>query len=1154
MSNIKEILPKLGFKPAWVSLNRCLEGYHAFMLADIFQSTDRSLLFVASDDASMAITHHILTFINPNLPILEFPAWDCLPYDRVSPRIDIMAERMATLADLYQSSNQPRIIITTAAALLQRVPPKKIFKDFLAPIKQKQRLDLSSLIRILATHGFLRVDTVREPGEFAVRGGIVDLFPSSYQLPVRIDFFGDEIEAMHHFDPLTQRRGEVIETLNLVSASELIINEDLRAHFLSQYQRVFGDESRKDPIYVALKEDRHPQGIEHLLPLIYDDMSTLFEYLENPIIACSYQAMEALKTRDELINDYYQARCASLKLKDEVPYRSLEPSRLYWPLEDCLLALNSQTVINFSPFQEDETSQSYDCQTRPLLKPFDQLKGNIFEQFKQELNLWKKPLCLVTCYSQGSKVRLQQLLKDNQIKPVESVSSWEETKQLKPSTIALTTLDLNHGFISPNFVVVTEQDLLGERLTRPHRRQRRPDLIIHEASSLSPGDYVVHLDHGVGQFEDLVTIDAGGALHDCLCLIYAQGDKLFIPVENIDVLSRFGAQEGQVTLDRLGGTAWQARKAKVKERIKDIADKLLQVAAERKIRIAEKFVDQGVQYNQFCARFPYLETDDQIQAITDTLEDLSEGKPMDRLVCGDVGFGKTEVALRAAFMVASHGKQVAVITPTTLLCRQHFQTFKQRFQGLDINIEQLSRFVTQQQKETIRQRLSKGDIQIVIGTHALLAKSIAFDDLGLVIVDEEQHFGVTQKEKLKQLKSDVHVLTLTATPIPRTLQMALAGVRDMSIIATPPVDRLAIRTFVTPFDGVIIREAIMREHFRGGQVFYVCPRIADLSAVYEELKLLVPEVKIATAHGQMPTSELEKIMVEFYQGNYDVLLSTNIIESGIDIPTANTLIIHRADMFGLAQLYQLRGRIGRAKQRGYAYLTLPHYSITEPAKKRLEVMQTLDSLGAGFQLASYDMDIRGAGNLLGDEQSGHIREVGVELYQQMLEEAIHSTKAAGDTLEAVAQGDAWSPQINLGISVLIPEDYVNSLPIRLSLYRRISSLKSAEDIDAFAAEMIDRFGPLPEATQNLFEIVHMKELCKGANIEKLEAGEKGATIYFRKNKFSAPERLVQFIQLNLGKVRADQSVFFARAWQQANLRQQGVKQLLTQIASLAQKN
>ena len=735
-----------------------------------------------------------------------------------------------------------------------------------------------------------------------------------------------------------------------------------------------------------------------------------------------------------------------------------------------------------------------------------------------------------------------------------AVAQWSELAALPASSVGLLVLGLETGYATPDFALVTEQDILGDRLARPSRRRTNVEQFITEVSALAPGDLVVHVDHGIGRYDGLVTLDVAGAPHDCLRIIYAGDDKLFVPVENIEVLSRYGSEGTEVVLDRLGGVAWQSRKARVKERIKEIAGQLIAVAAERQLRQGETMPPPEGLYEEFAARFPYPETEDQLRAIADTLTDMGSGRPMDRLICGDVGFGKTEVALRAAFIAAMQGTQVAVVVPTTLLARQHYRTFTQRFAGLPVRIGQLSRMVAPRDAAATKKEIAEGRIDIVIGTHALLGKGIAFKHLGLLVIDEEQHFGVAQKERLKQLRANVHVLTLTATPIPRTLQMALAGVKEMSVIATPPVDRLAVRSFIMPYDPVVVREAILREHHRGGQIFYVAPHISDLDEVGQELKRLVPEIKIGMAHGRMASTALEDVMSAFDDGAFDVLLSTNIVESGLDIPRANTLIVHRSDMFGLAQLYQLRGRVGRGKLRAYAYLTLPAGKhLTATAQRRLEVMQTLDTLGAGFTLASHDMDIRGAGNLLGEEQSGHIREVGVELYQHLLEEAVASARTGTDGFGEAPED--WTPQITIGMPVLIPEAYVADLNVRLGLYRRLAALVDAREIDAFAAELVDRFGSLPAEVQNLLDIIAIKRLCRVAGIEKVEAGPKGALISFRQNRFANPLGLVEFLQAQVGtaKLRTDQRLVVTRSWDDAKERLVGVRRLLEKLAEIAAK-
>ena len=696
---------------------------------------------------------------------------------------------------------------------------------------------------------------------------------------------------------------------------------------------------------------------------------------------------------------------------------------------------------------------------------------------------------------------------------------------------------LEHGFEAPwesgssasKLTVISEQDILGDRLIRAPKRKRRAENFLTETQSLSPGDLVVHVDHGVGRYLGMEVVTAAGAAHECLLLEYAESSKLYLPVENIELLSRYGHDEG--LLDKLGGGAWQSKKAKLKERIREMADKLIRIAAERALRKAPVMDPPPGMWDAFSARFPYTETDDQLNAISDVLDDLTSGNPMDRLICGDVGFGKTEVAMRAAFVAAMSGLQVAIVAPTTLLARQHYKSFAERFRGFPLEVRQLSRFVTAKEATATRDGINRGTVDVVVGTHALLAKTVKFKNLGLLIIDEEQHFGVGHKERLKAMRTDIHVLTLTATPIPRTLQLSLTGVRDLSIIGTPPVDRLAIRTYVSEFDAVTLREALLREHYRGGQSFYVVPRITDLPEIEAFLKEQLPELTYLVAHGQMAAGELDDRMNAFYDGKYDILLATTIVESGLDIPTANTMIVHRADMFGLAQLYQIRGRVGRSKTRAYAYLTTkPRAKLTATAEKRLRVLGSLDTLGAGFTLASQDLDIRGAGNLLGEEQSGQMRDVGFELYQSMLEDAIAKIKSG--ELEGVIDDDGqWAPQINLGVPVLIPEDYVPDLDVRLGLYRRLSELTTKVELEGFAAELIDRFGKLPKEVNTLMLVVRIKAMCKRAGIAKLDGGPKGVTIQFHNDKFASPEGLVTFIQDQRGLAKVKENkIVVKRDW------------------------
>ena len=1151
------------------------EGYDALVLqraaaalaAAPHGAGPRAVLHVARDDARLAQLSEAVACFGPEIDLLGFPAWDCLPYDRVSPNSQLVSRRLDTLTRLASpvvEVGRPRVVVTTVAAILQRVPTRKLLGPAVKRLRIGDRVDTDELIRFFQHNGYTRSDTVREPGEYAIRGGIIDVYPAGLAEPLRLDLFGDTLEALREFDPMSQRSTGKRDAVDFKPASEVLLDEASIARFRAGYRALFGAETGADPLYEAVSAGRKHVGMEHWLPLFHEQLETLFDYLPGAAVSFDAQVEEAIAARLEQIAEYYAARRALMNSrdKDAVPYKPLPPDRLYLTEADWRAALAPRPVGAFTaaPAPDvpgEDGADRLDAGGRPgheFAEARVRPDVNLFDAVREHVTgvIAAGARVVIAAYSAGSRDRLRGLLRDHGVSDVALPDRWADALVAPPATTSLIVLGLERGFVADRLMVISEGDILGDRLVRQVKRRRGANFI-SEVASLDEGDLVVHVDHGIGRYDALVTLEVAGAPHDCLRVVYAGGDKLFVPVENIEVLSRFGSEEAGVQLDKLGGVGWQARKARVRARIRDIADKLIRIAAEREIKSGLMLTPPEGLYDEFCARFPYAETDDQQRAIEESLADLGSGKPMDRLICGDVGFGKTEVALRAAFIAAMTGSQVAVVVPTTLLARQHFQLFRERFKGLAPRVEQLSRLVPPKRAAEIKRALATGEIDIVVGTHAILSKSIEFKDLGLLIVDEEQHFGVGQKERLKELKANVHVLTLTATPIPRTLQLALSGVRDMSVIATPPVDRLAVRTFVLPYDPVVIREAIMREHFRGGQVFYVCPRIEDLASVAERIRALVPEVKLATAHGRMAPTQLEDVMTAFCDGRYDVLLSTNIIESGLDIPTANTMVIHRADMFGLAQLYQLRGRIGRSKTRAYAYLTLrPGRVPSAAAQKRLEVMQTLDQLGAGFQLASHDLDIRGAGNLLGEEQSGHIREVGIELYQHMLEEAVQLAKS-GAVLEAAQSADQWTPQITIGTPVLIPEGYVADLTVRLGLYRRIATLIDRTEIDAFAAEMIDRFGPLPPEVSNLLQIIQIKRLCIDAGVEKVEAGPKGAVLAFRLNNFANPPALVDFIHRQSGTVRLrpDHRLVVMRPWDEPAARIEGVQRVLEQLAQLA---
>ena len=1142
------------------------EGYDAIVLADMVRSAfkdDKSpLMHIARDDMRLMALENSISFFAPDIEIISFPAWDCLPYDRVGPHGDILAKRMTALSKLSaEPAKRPRLILTTVNAALQRIPPMEMVKStsFLARIGQE--INIPALTEFLVINGYSRASQVMERGEFAVRGGLIDIFAPGTNEPIRMDFFGDELDTIRRFDPLTQRTTGKVKSVHLRAVSEFSLSEESITLFRRNYNASFGPAGSNDPLYAAISEGRRLQGAEHWLPLFHESMATLFDYSGECPLTLDQNFAESSQERFTAISDYYTARVETLNsekaMKLAGTYKPIKPETLYITEEEWDGIQSRVDARQLSHFRQPESDSviNHDGKVGRDFGPernqrdinvYDALYSHVKELHKAGMRI------IFASYSEGSRERLKGVLADHKIRPLELSKSWKDIQNSDVRIISLAVLPLEKGFETSDLAVITEQDILGDRLVRKSRRTKRADNFLREASTLSSGDFVVHASHGIGRFEGLETIKALGAAHDCLLLTYQNNDKLYVPVENIEILSRFGSEDAHANLDKLGGVAWQAKKAKLKERIRDMADKLIKLAAARALRRGEKITPPEGSYAEFCARFPFTETDDQLRSIRDVMNDLASGNPMDRLICGDVGFGKTEVALRAAFVTAMSGRQVTLIAPTTLLARQHVKTFTERFKGLPIRIAQLSRLVTQKNVKASKEEMRKGTVDIVIGTHALLAKDIEFRDLGLLIIDEEQHFGVAHKERLKQLRSNVHVLTLTATPIPRTLQLSLSGLRDLSLIATPPVDRLAVRTFTLPFDPVVVREALLREHYRGGQSFYICPRVADLQEAADFLKEYVPEVKFIMAHGQMTPSTIEDVMTAFYEGRYDVLLSTTIVESGIDIPSANTMVIHRADMFGLAQLYQLRGRVGRSKVRAYAYMTVPPNRIlSESATKRLQVLQTLDTLGAGFTLASHDMDIRGAGNLLGEEQSGQIREVGAELYQQMLEEAVAEARAADFGEEAADTG--WSPTINVGATVMIPDSYVPDLNQRMALYRRLAELETREDIDAFAAEMIDRFGPLPSAVKQLSAVMIIKSYCKGAGIEKIDAGPRGMTISFRNDRFENPAGLIAFIsdQKTPAKLKPDHKLVYRASMDKIGQRLKTVAHVARNLAKIA---
>ncbi len=1141
-----------------LTLSSVARGAQPLVLADLTRAAKGRIVFIAPDDAAMSAVSEAARFFAPEIEVIEFPAWDCLPYDRASPALSVSARRLAALHRLQAGKDKAQLLVTTANAVLQRALTPFRIRESVRDFRPGTEIGRESLSALLQRQGYSRSDTVIDAGEYAVRGSIVDIFPSGLDQGLRLDFFGDELESLRLFDPSTQTSTGILQSHLLLPASEALLDEDSIKRFRSRYREMFGAAATQDPLYEAVSEGRRLAGMEHWLPLFEDRLVTLFDHLQaDDQLIIDSGAIQAADERLKDIADYHQSRTQAAG-QAKGSYRPLPQDALYVSNDEFQTELADRPIHRMVIFAEPENAKSMDFgfSSGRDFAPERARGDNVYQAAADHLKAigksGKKPL--LAAYSTGSRARIASILSEAGI-VTRLAESWQEALGMaaKGDTAAL-VLPVESGFATSELELLTEQDILGDRLVRRKKRKKSADAFLAELQALGRGDLVVHTDHGIGRYLGLEPITVGKSQHDCVMLEYHGGDKLYIPVENIEVLTRYGSSEDAVALDRLGGEAWQKRRSRLKERIREIAGELMKVAAARALRKAPVLEAEESSFNQFVDRFPWAETDDQDRAIADVLSDLESGKPMDRLVCGDVGFGKTEVAMRAAFVAAMNGRQVAVVAPTTLLARQHYTNFSERFSGFPLRVGRLSRLVSAKEMKDTRDGLETGTMDVVIGTHAILSKSTQFKNLGLVIVDEEQRFGVTHKEKLKQLRADVHMLTLTATPIPRTLQMAMTGLRELSTIQTPPVDRLAVRTYVMEWDEMVMREALLREHHRGGHSFIIVPRIADMPDLEEWLRSHVPEVKIITAHGQMSSTEVEERMSAFYEGKYDVLLSTTIVESGLDIPSANTIIIHRADRFGLAQLYQLRGRVGRSKLRAYAYLTYPKdQQLSEVAEKRLKVLGDLDSLGAGFQLASHDLDIRGAGNLLGDEQSGHIREVGFELYQSMLEDAILAAKAGELGLEA--RPDSISPQITVDAPIMIPEEYVPDLAVRMALYRRLNDAADSAEIEAMAAEMIDRFGPLPDATANLIRLIEVKHQAIIANIAKIDVGARGTLVSFHKDSFPDPVGLLAYVDKLKGtaRLRPDMKLVIDRAWGDPQSRLNGLFQLTKGLSNIVRR-
>ncbi len=1101
------------------------------LVPDMATQAAAPLVLIARDHAQLVQWHEQLQFLMGEGQTHIFPAWDTQPYDRQPPDAQLQAQRAATLHAL--AKQQVKVLVTSTNAMVQRVVPATQTPQAIS-VQQGKNYDPAELVKQLVGMGYQRVNTVLEAGEVAQRGGIVDVFPPLGE-SIRLDFFDDELDQLHTFDPLNQRTEQELKEALIVPAAELVPGEAEIATFRAKFREHFS--TVDDPLYVALSSGQRPSQWLHYLPFfVADELPLLTDILpEESIYIAAHDTPEAMQQRFSAVNEMYLLREEDRGA--EQPYRPVPPQSMFASEEELE---QWQQTLNWrleTPFSDGEKTtlelplhtHEFVSQSQPQLA---------YKQAAEHIDsvLQKGGRVILSAQTQAALTRLERGLAEAGVAQMSLASDWQSAQKGPRCRLALSALGRGYVLNNQQLSVLTAQDVTGvQEQRRVYRKRRSKDAdMVQHFSELAPGDYVVHEEHGVGRFEGLITMDVGGGVQDFLHLTYTGDDRLYVPVDALEVISRHSSAEaGAVSLDKLGGAAWQARKAKAKADLMEMADAVVGVAAEREMMSGHAYPPPDGLYEEFCVRFGHEPTPEQQRTFDEVQDDLTSGRAMDRLVVGDVGFGKTEVALRAAFLAAAGGKQVAVLCPTTLLARQHLDVFKKRFADFPFNVRGLSRLTPAKEVKETKERLKSGGVDIVVGTHALLAKSIQFKSLGLLVVDEEQRFGVAHKERLKELKANVDVLTLTATPIPRTLQQSLGGMRQLSTITTPPVDRLAIRSYVTPFDGPLLREAVMRELHRGGQVYVVTPRIEDIPELRDTIERLVPEVSLRVAHGQMPEQVLDRTMTDFYDNKFQLLIATTIIESGIDVARANTMIINRADRFGLAQLYQLRGRVGRSNVRAYAYFLLPPRGVNEQAERRLRILQRLNGLGAGFMLASYDMDLRGAGNLLGKQQSGHIREVGFELYQKLLNEALAAKRRQQQSPEAVPEVvEDFVPQLSLGVSYLIPERYVPDPATRMQLYRRLAQAKDAEAITDFADELKERFGQYPDDVTRLLQVMTLRNQCRVLNIAKLEVGDKGAVVAFHNNQATNPVALMQFIQAKAGQVsvRPDQRLVLHSMW------------------------
>ncbi|KGR40437.1 transcription-repair coupling factor [Xanthomonas vasicola] len=1084
----------------------------AWSIARAAEAHAGPLLVIARDNQSahqIEADLHALGGEHAALSVVPFPDWETLPYDQFSPHPEIISQRLAALHRLPGLTRG--VVIVPVQTLLQQLAPLSYIVGGSFDLTVGQRLDLDAEKRRLESAGYRNVPQVMDPGDFAVRGGLLDVFPMGADTPLRVELLDEDIDSIRVFDPESQRSLDKVDAVKMLPGREVPMDDASVERVLACLRERFDVDTRRSALYQDLKSGLAPSGIEYYLPMFFAKTATLFDYLDErvlPVIATGVSnAADTFWTQAQ--NRYEQRR-------HDVERPLLPPDALYQSPDALRERLNKLARIEVWASDHARIEEAAPLGDQPLpplpVAAKDAPAGQALASFLSHY----RGRVLVAADSAGRREALMEVLAAAQLKPevVADVPAFLAGKL----RFGITVAPLEDGFAldQPQIALLTERQLFPERANQPRRTRRvgrEPEAIIRDLGELSEGAPIVHEDHGVGRYRGLIVLDAGGMPGEFLEIEYAKGDRLYVPVAQLHLISRYsGASAETAPLHSLGGEQWTKAKRKAAEKVRDVAAELLEIQARRRARAGLALQVDRAMYEPFAAGFPFEETPDQLAAIDATLRDLGSSQPMDRVVCGDVGFGKTEVAVRAAFAAASAGKQVAVLVPTTLLAEQHYRNFRDRFADYPIKVEVLSRFKSTKEIKAELEKVASGDIDVIIGTHRLLQPDVKFKDLGLVVVDEEQRFGVRQKEALKAMRANVHLLTLTATPIPRTLNMAMAGLRDLSIIATPPPNRLAVQTFITAWDNTLLREAFQRELSRGGQLYFLHNDVESIVRMQRDLSELVPEARIGIAHGQMPERELERVMLDFQKQRFNVLLSTTIIESGIDIPNANTIIINRADRFGLAQLHQLRGRVGRSHHRAYAYLVVPdRRSMTSDAEKRLEAIASMDELGAGFTLATHDLEIRGSGELLGEDQSGQMAEVGFSLYTELLERAVRSIRQ-GKLPDLDAGEEVRGADVELHVASLIPEDYLPDVHTRLTLYKRISSARDPEALRELQVEMIDRFGLLPDPVKHLFAIAELKLQANALGVRKLDLGENGGRLVFEAKPAIDPMTIIQMIQ------------------------------------------